>query len=98
MTSTNNIFDKEKLYDYVKTFSFPRLSGTEGEKKAVDLTIKSFKDIGYNDDQIIKESFKFSDFYSTTLIQLIMMMCLTIYLILLVVSYINPIYTILTMV
>ena len=40
-------FDKERIYDYVKSFSFPRLSGTEGERKAVDLTVKAFKKIGF---------------------------------------------------
>ena len=88
-------FDKDRIYDYVKFFSFPRLAGTEGEKKAVDLTVKTFKDIGYGDNLIERETFEFSDFYSTTLIQLIMIMNLTFYLILLLMSYIYPIVTIL---
>ncbi len=94
MNSFENLFEKDRLYNYVKQFSFPRLSGTEGEIKAVDLTIKSFKDIGFKEDQIIKEPFEFSDFYSTTLIQLMMIMCLTLYLILLVVSYIDTLLVI----
>ena len=94
MTFTKDLFNKERLFNYVNSFSFPRLSGTEGEKKAVTLTVKSFKEIGYSEDMIIKESFEFSDFYSTTLIQLLMIMCLTIYLILLVAAYMNPFLTI----
>ncbi len=72
-----NSFDETKLFNYVNSFSFPRLAGTEGEKKAVDLTYKTFKKKGYIKDQIQKQSFEFSDFYSTTLIQLISMMSLT---------------------
>ncbi len=93
--TTEDLFDKERLFKHVNSFCFPRLSGTEGEKKAVELTVNTFKELGYNEDQIIKEPFKFSDFYSTTLIQLLMIMCLTIYLILLVAAYMNPFLTIL---
>ena len=88
-------FNKDRIYDYVKYFSFPRLSGTEGEQKAVNLTVHAFKDIGFKDNQIEQENFEFSDFYSTTLIQLIMIMNLTFYLILVLMSYIYPIITIL---
>ena len=59
----NNSLDIKRLYYYVKTFSFPRLAGTNGEKKAVNLTLKIFKDIGFKDHQIQKEHFKFSDFF-----------------------------------
>jgi hypothetical protein len=83
------IFDLNSLNNYVKTFSFPRLVGTSGEKKAVALTIKAFKDIGFSDGQIQKESFKFSDFYSTTLIKLIMVINLTFSLFILMFAYIN---------
>jgi len=72
-----NPFGATKLFNYVNSFSFPRLAGTEGEKKAVDLTYKTFKKIGYIKDQIHIQPFEFSDFYSTTLIQLISMMSLT---------------------
>lgn len=29
----NQSFHADRLYDYVNMFSFPRLAGTEGEKK-----------------------------------------------------------------
>lgn len=67
----------DRLAKYVKTFSFPRLAGTDGEKKAVKLTYDTFKEIGFKDDQIKKKSFDFSDFYSTTLMKLIMTLNLT---------------------
>lgn len=87
-------FDKEKITNYVKKFSFPRLAGTEGEKKAVDLTIKTFKNIGYQPSQIQTQNFKFSDFYSTTLVKLIMVINLTFSLFLLMFIYINIYITI----
>jgi len=78
------------LFNYVKRFSFPRLAGTQGEQKAVEITIKTFKEIGFDEHQIVKENFEFSDFYSTTLIKLIMMISLTFMLILVLFIYINP--------
>ena len=66
-------FQQDRLYGYVKKFSFPRLAGTEGEKKAIELTKKEFIALGFSNNQIETEPFKFSDFYSTTLIKLIAM-------------------------
>ena len=66
----NQSFKADKLYDYVKMFSFPRLAGTEGEKKAVDLTVKAFEKIGFEKSQIRKEYVNmripssFLDFYN----------------------------------
>jgi len=90
-SNTSDYFNKERLFNYVKKFSFPRLAGTEGEKKAVELTIKFFKEIGFDEDQIETEPFEFSDFYSTTLIKLIMTVSLTCILILVFIVYIHPI-------
>ncbi|MFX1468217.1 MAG: M28 family metallopeptidase [Promethearchaeota archaeon] len=90
----NNTFDADRLFNYVKNFSFPRLAGTSGEKKAAALTIETFQNIGFNDSQIYKEPFKFSDFYSTTLIKLIMVINLTFSLFILMFAYINLFFTI----
>jgi len=87
-------FNVDRIYNFVKDFSFPRLAGTSGEKKAVDLTIKTFKDIGYEDRIIQKEPFQFSDFYSTTLINLMMVINLTFSLFILMFIYINLYITI----
>ncbi len=89
-----NIFKVDRLFNYVKSFSFPRLAGTEGETKAVDLTINTFKKIGFTDQQIQKKSFEFSDFYSTTLIKLIMVINLTFSLFILMFTYIDLRFTI----
>ncbi|TFG11104.1 MAG: M28 family peptidase, partial [Promethearchaeota archaeon] len=87
-------FDENRLFNYVKEFSFPRLSGTEGEEKAVELSVEKFRDIGFNDSQIIKEPFTFSDFYSTTLIKLIMSMSLIFILLVVLSVYVYAVLTI----
>ncbi|MFX1455775.1 MAG: M28 family metallopeptidase [Promethearchaeota archaeon] len=79
----------ENLSNLVKRFSFPRLAGTEGEKKAVDLSIKTFYDIGFDSAQIQRETFEFSDFYSITMVKLIMVINLTFSLFLLMFIYVN---------
>ncbi len=93
--TVNDSFNVERVSNYLKLFSFPRLVGTEGERKAVALTIETFKNIGFKDTQIIKESIEFSDFYSTTLIKLIMVINLTFSLFLLMFIYVNFTLTIL---
>ncbi|MFX1365997.1 MAG: M28 family metallopeptidase [Promethearchaeota archaeon] len=90
----DQFFKIDRIFNYVQKFSFPRLSGTTGEKKAVSLTIKTFKEIGYEDQKIQKEEFEFSDFYSTTLIKLIMVINLTFSLFVLMFTYINLYFTI----
>ncbi|MFX1503165.1 MAG: hypothetical protein ACFFDH_19550, partial [Promethearchaeota archaeon] len=98
MSSEKSIQDQyfkiDRLFTYVQKFSFPRLAGTNGEKKAVDLTTKTFKEIGYKEQKILKEQFEFSDFYSTTLIKLIMVINLTFSLFILMFTYINLYFTI----
>ena len=89
MSDKNSWFDRDKLFNYVKLFSFPRLAGTEGEKEAVNLTIDEFRKIGFEDSHIQRESFEFSDFYSTTLIKLIMVINLTFSLFILMFVYVS---------
>jgi hypothetical protein len=74
---SSGYFEKEQLYNHITTFDFPRLSGTEGEKRAVELAEKTFKEIGFQEDQIETQEFEFSDFYSTSLIKLIGAMSMT---------------------
>lgn len=67
------IFSEERLYDYVNEFCFPRLAGTEAEKRAVNIVFEKFNEIGFSKEKIKKEPFIFSNFYSTLLIKLIAM-------------------------
>ncbi|MHA1985547.1 MAG: M28 family metallopeptidase [Promethearchaeota archaeon] len=85
----NNKHHLEQLPKLVSKFSFPRLAGTEGEKKAVKLTIETFQEIGFDSAQIQRELFEFSDFYSTTMVKLIMVINLTFSLFLLMFIYVN---------
>ena len=89
-------FNKEKLFNYVKIFSFPRLAGTVGEKKAVDLTIQTFKEIGFEDNQIKSQNFEFSTFYSKTMIKIIILMNLTFVLLILLIKYLFTYLTLFT--
>ena len=65
------------------------MAGTNGEEKAVMLAYDTFKEIGFKEDQIMKRSFDFSDFYSTTLMKLLMMLNLIFNLNLLLFSYVH---------
>lgn len=91
-------FIQERIFNLVKTFSFPRLAGTEGERKAVEFAVKTFKDIGFQESQIEKEPFEFSDFYATTLIKLIGLINLTFSFIFMLFAYIYPFITMLLIV
>jgi len=81
----------ERISSYINAFNFPRLSGTDGEKKAVKLTIEKFKEIGFENGQIKEESFEFTNFYSTILIKLIIVLSLSIVFSLMLMIYISHI-------
>jgi len=88
-TLSKTYFNHDTLSNYVNTFSFPRLAGTEGEKNAVRLAYETFEEIGFKKDQIEKQPFDFSDFYSTTLLKLLMTLNIIFNLNLLLLSYIH---------
>jgi len=69
-------FDENTLFSHIEKFSYPRLSGSKGEERAIAEVAETFKDIGFKDDEIKVDSFNFSDFYSTTLIKFVMMLSL----------------------
>ena len=95
---SNHSFDKDRIYNYVKKFSFPRLVGTQGEKKAVELTTNTFKQIGFEEEQITQDSFRFSNFYSVHLIKLIILMNLISITILFAIKYLYPLFTFITII
>jgi len=81
---------KERLLHYVEKFSFPRLAGTEGEKSSVKLTVETFEKIGFNKNEILKQEFEFSTFYSEILVKIIAFMSLILITILLFIKYLFP--------
>ncbi|MFX1467099.1 MAG: M28 family metallopeptidase [Promethearchaeota archaeon] len=89
----NYDFNKEQLFNYINIFNFPRLAGTEGEKRAVDLTVKNFKDIGFENNQIHSQNFEFSTFYSKIMIKIIILMNLIFVSIILLIKYLYPFLT-----
>jgi hypothetical protein len=91
-------FRAERLHGYVKKFSFPRLAGSPGEKKAVQLTSDLFNQLGFSQEQIESESFRSSDFYSTTLIKLIAMINLVFLLMFVFFTYLQFIISILVII
>ena len=91
-----SIINKERLFEYVKNFSFPRLAGTEGEQKAVKLVSDTFDKIGFQNDKITKQDFEFSNFYSTIFVKLIIVMNIIIISILLLVKYLYPFLILIT--
>ncbi len=89
----NHWYSKDRIYKNVQKFSFPRLAGTDGEKEAVKLTINTFKEIGYTENEIKKEKFEFSDFYSTTLVKFIGIISLNALLVFVLAIYLNILFT-----
>ncbi|TFG20244.1 MAG: M28 family peptidase [Promethearchaeota archaeon] len=89
----NHWYSKDRIYKNVQKFSFPRLVGSDGEKEAVKLTVDTFKEIGYTENEIIKEKFEFSDFYSTTLVKFIGIISLNALLVFVLAIYLNILFT-----
>ncbi len=81
----------EKLEKFVEKFSFPRLSGTKGESKSVYLTLETFKSLGYNEEEIVLQPFKFSTFYSEIFTKIIIILNIISITLLLLIKYISPI-------
>jgi len=94
----NDIKTKEKLFHYIEIFSFPRLAGSEGEKSAVKLTVETFEKIGFNENEIQKQEFEFSTFYSEELVKIIAFMSLILIAILLFIKYLFPVLVIFTII
>ena len=90
LTNEKDITTKEKLFHYVEKFSFPRLAGSEGEKTAVKLTVETFEKIGFIANEIQKQEFEFSTFYSEELAKIIAFMSLIIIMVLLFIKYLFP--------
>ena len=90
LINEKDVKTKEKLFHYIEKFSFPRLAGSEGEKSAVKLTVETFEKIGFNENEIQKQEFEFSTFYSEKLVKIIAFMSLILILVLLFIKYLFP--------
>ncbi len=78
--------DENYAYGIINKLSFPRLVGTKGNKQAIDIISKEFKDAGY--EKIIREPFE-TDFFSWTMARYIFFP-IGIFLILIALSFFTP--------
>ncbi len=92
----NYSFDKEKIKNYIDIFSFPRLAGSNGEKRAVELTTQTFINNGFQSNQIIKQPFTFSTFYSTILIKIFIIMNIASLFLIISIKYTFPYFSSIT--
>ena len=80
----------DNAYRITERLAFPRLIGSEGEKKAIDVVLEEFRKAGY--ESIHREKFKTS-FYNWIAIRLLFLP-IGLFLVLLAISfYINPWFT-----
>ena len=56
--STDKIFSEDNAYRITESLAFPRLIGSEGEKKAIEIVVDEFRKAGYN--SINRQKFKTS--------------------------------------
>ncbi|MBY8987865.1 MAG: hypothetical protein KGD61_05375, partial [Candidatus Lokiarchaeota archaeon] len=65
------MIDENRIRENLKTFSFPRLSGTEAEKKALELAAKKVEDLNLKP---LTQEFLFSTFFGRTYPKLVFLL------------------------
>ncbi len=88
--STDTKFNVDNVYRITERLAFPRLIGSEGEKKAIEIVVNEFKEVGY--DPIFRETFKTS-FYNWIFIRFIFLITGSALILLALSIYINPFLT-----
>lgn len=88
-TSDNNL-NEENVYRITERLAFPRLIGSEGEKKAIEIVVDEFKKVGFN--PIFRDTFKTS-FYNWIFIRFIFLLTGSALILLALSIYINPFLT-----
>jgi len=69
------MMDENRIKENLTTFSFPRLSGTEGEKKALELAVKKVEDLNLKP---LNQEFEFSTFFGRTYAKLAFLLGFTV--------------------
>ncbi len=82
--------DENLPYEITKSLSFPRLVGSEGEKKAVKVVVDEFEKMGYS--TVNREKFKTS-LYNWKRIELLFLILGILYILLAISHYILPIFS-----
>jgi hypothetical protein len=80
--------DENLAYEITKKLSFPRLVGSEGEKKAIKVIVDEFEKMGYN--TVNREKFKTS-LYNWKRIELLFLFLGILYIVLAILYYLMPI-------
>jgi len=88
--STDTKFNVDNVYRITERLAFPRLIGSEGEKKAIEIVVNEFKEVGY--DPIFRETFMTS-FYNWIFIRFIFLITGSALILLALSIYINPFLT-----
>ena len=65
------MIDENRIRENLTSFSFPRLSGTEGEKKALEIAVKKVEDLNLKP---LKQEFVFSTFFGRTYPKLVFLL------------------------
>ncbi|MFX1391662.1 MAG: hypothetical protein ACFE9Z_16475, partial [Promethearchaeota archaeon] len=78
------------IYQFTEKLAFPRLIGSEGEKKAREIVVDEFKSLGF--DPIYRDKFKTS-FYNWIFIRLIFLITGSFLILLALSIYITPYLT-----
>ena len=65
------MIDENRIRENLTTFSFPRLSGTEGEKKVLELAVKKVEDLNLKP---LNQEFVFSTFFGRTYPKLVFLL------------------------
>ncbi len=88
--NTDTKFDVDNVYRITKSLAFPRLIGSEGEKKAIEIVVNEFKEAGY--DPIFRETF-ITSFYNWIFIRFIFLITGSALILLALSIYISPFLT-----
>lgn len=84
-------FNSEKAYDHVKNLAFPRSTGSDGEKKAKDYIINSFKDLNLETE--IQE-FTYSTFPLSVMARLFLLALIVIQIFIYILYAKYPVYSV----
>jgi len=88
--NSENLPNEENVYRITERLAFPRLIGSEGEKRAREIVVEEFEKVGYN--PIFRDEFKTS-FYNMILIRFIFVILGAALILLALSFYISPFLT-----
>ena len=88
--TSNKDLNVDNVYRITERLAFPRLIGSEGEKKAIEIVVDEFKNVGFT--QISRDQFTTS-FYNWRFVRFIFLITGTLLILLAFSTYISPFLT-----